>query len=641
MKKLITITAAACVLAAGTLLAADAKVIYDKECTKCHGADGKGDTKMGKKLGAKDYTDPKVQAAVTDAAAFKAIGLNAAELKKIDPAEALRQTAVALSKFADDGDKARRIQELFGKSLREVAPFLNDLATKGELVAKVTSEQAAEAEKFNHQLTAMQKNSADTVRALVGSMLPALNQMLEIFNKIRDSGDLGLFLAESVKRLAGAGSLTLDAGKDINALIERRTALVAKMNAEAGKGKGGVALNPFATSDKQELVEINRLLEISRIRQLAVVNAANGGDMGDAVSRRFRPKSVGGQPDKVAKDKQSEAERYLETLEKQLEKSQDLTVIEQVLTDIEKGRIQGLTPAWEEQIIAKAHLLDAAHFQADADKKAIEIEKELAAVRGKASEQLTRYLDSMARENDAIIANNSALRLALEERGLSTEALEALRLARLDATIAQEKELLINKQSAAASAEEIAIIEQRIRLKQQERDLTADTAKRRVQLVEEDENKKRTEALSKSIEDGILTGFRNGKGFADVFLEELKAQFAKTILRPLIQPVAEAGNAPISSFLKNFLSFDGGGSTGGGPRSGGLDGKGGFLGMLHPQESVIDHTKGGGGGGHTIIINQNVGDLVTASLLQRNNQALVRQIQAGLSRSQGYGGALA
>lgn len=42
-------------------------------------------------------------------------------------------------------------------------------------------------------------------------------------------------------------------------------------------------------------------------------------------------------------------------------------------------------------------------------------------------------------------------------------------------------------------------------------------------------------------------------------------------------------------------SFDGGGSTGKGSRSGGLDGKGGFMALLHPQESVIDHTKGGGG----------------------------------------------
>ena len=43
-------------------------------------------------------------------------------------------------------------------------------------------------------------------------------------------------------------------------------------------------------------------------------------------------------------------------------------------------------------------------------------------------------------------------------------------------------------------------------------------------------------------------------------------------------------------------SFDGGGYTGNGSRSGGLDGKGGFWAMMHPQETVIDHTKSGGKG---------------------------------------------
>ena len=40
--------------------------------------------------------------------------------------------------------------------------------------------------------------------------------------------------------------------------------------------------------------------------------------------------------------------------------------------------------------------------------------------------------------------------------------------------------------------------------------------------------------------------------------------------------------------------FEGGGYTGAGSRSGGLDGKGGFPAMLHPNETVIDHTKGQG-----------------------------------------------
>lgn len=72
MKKLVVITALLA-LPIISVTAADGKAIYEKECKQCHGIDGKGKTKMGQKLGAKDYTDPKVQAAVTDEAAFKAV----------------------------------------------------------------------------------------------------------------------------------------------------------------------------------------------------------------------------------------------------------------------------------------------------------------------------------------------------------------------------------------------------------------------------------------------------------------------------------------------------------------------------------------------------------------------------------------
>lgn len=56
-----------------TSRAADAKENWTKNCAKCHGADGKGATAMGKKLGMKDYTDPKVQAEMKDEVAFKSI----------------------------------------------------------------------------------------------------------------------------------------------------------------------------------------------------------------------------------------------------------------------------------------------------------------------------------------------------------------------------------------------------------------------------------------------------------------------------------------------------------------------------------------------------------------------------------------
>ena len=53
--------------------AGDAKENWGKSCAKCHGDDGKGQTKMGQKLGIKDFTDAKVQADIKDDAAFKAV----------------------------------------------------------------------------------------------------------------------------------------------------------------------------------------------------------------------------------------------------------------------------------------------------------------------------------------------------------------------------------------------------------------------------------------------------------------------------------------------------------------------------------------------------------------------------------------
>ena len=91
MKK--TIFFAAALLVAGTisLRAADAKENYDKNCAKCHGADGTGKTKMGEKLAVKDYSDPKVQAAMKDDDMTKAIkdGVKEGDKVKMKGFEAL------------------------------------------------------------------------------------------------------------------------------------------------------------------------------------------------------------------------------------------------------------------------------------------------------------------------------------------------------------------------------------------------------------------------------------------------------------------------------------------------------------------------------------------------------------------------
>lgn len=89
-------------------------------------------------------------------------------------------------------------------------------------------------------------------------------------------------------------------------------------------------------------------------------------------------------------------------------------------------------------------------------------------------------------------------------------------------------------------------------------------------------------------------------------LANLAANLANMLANAAFTGLLE--NSTIFNGLGDLLSFDGGGYTGNAPRSGGLDGKGGFLAMVHPNESVIDHSKGqrasaSSSGGGTVNLN--------------------------------------
>lgn len=97
MKKLIILLAALAV--AAWTAHADPAENWTKQCASCHGKDGKGETKAGKKAQVKDLTDAKYQAEFTDEQAFKSIkdGLKEGDKEKMKP---------FASKLSDDDIKA-------------------------------------------------------------------------------------------------------------------------------------------------------------------------------------------------------------------------------------------------------------------------------------------------------------------------------------------------------------------------------------------------------------------------------------------------------------------------------------------------------------------------------------------------------
>jgi hypothetical protein len=75
-------------------------------------------------------------------------------------------------------------------------------------------------------------------------------------------------------------------------------------------------------------------------------------------------------------------------------------------------------------------------------------------------------------------------------------------------------------------------------------------------------------------------------------------------------------------------SFAGGGYTGSGARSGGIDGMGGFPAILHPNETVVDHTAGQGMG--DVVVNQTIN---VSTGVQQTVRTEIRQLMPQIAES--------
>ena len=147
----------------------------------------------------------------------------------------------------------------------------------------------------------------------------------------------------------------------------------------------------------------------------------------------------------------------------------------------------------------------------------------------------------------------------------------------------------------------------------------------------------------KSFEDAIVNGLKTGKlafkDFASVVVEELiRVAIQQLVIKNLLNLFSfgtSTGTGTSSSGGGGGgASFDGGGYTGMGARAGGVDGKGGFGAILHPNETVIDHTKGQGMGA-TVNFNISTVDAAGFDQLLASRKGLITQIINNAMNTQG------
>ncbi|UCV27011.1 phage tail tape measure protein [Ferribacterium limneticum] len=88
--------------------------------------------------------------------ALAAMGLDLKKLRDMDPAEAMLELAKAQENFADGGGKSAAMMAILGKNGAALIPYLKDLAEQGQLVGKVTTEQAIAADEYQKNVKKLQ-----------------------------------------------------------------------------------------------------------------------------------------------------------------------------------------------------------------------------------------------------------------------------------------------------------------------------------------------------------------------------------------------------------------------------------------------------------------------------------------------------
>lgn len=470
-------------------------------------------------------TDEEGQGA---AKAIKALGLNFDDFKKQSPAEQMDTVAKALAGFKDGAGKTALAVALLGKSGAELLPFFNDLADGSQRQISLTGDQIKAANDFSEAMGRLSSDANTLKQQLVARLIPTLNDLLKAFTDTgKEAESMGAksqpfasameFIRQEIKKTV-ADTIQLASGFSqlftfIGGYAKVSGQLLSGNFEEAKKIGAAVRSEIQATSDKYDILKKKALSAGDAARGQGFVDPRLIGGGNDVKEKPVLPFS--GIKDKAAPkakaetNKTSEADRYLEQLEKQIQKVQQLTEVEKVRDDIAKGRITGITKEHQTKILAAAIEIDTLKQYDEGIKKATENEIK-------------------ANDNRRKIASENAKRLE-DEAAL----IEGIRQSMLtDIQKLEEEQIKLND-----LMQSVETIEHFEILKQKSDELGQKIADLKNPI---EEWQKAAGEAANTLVDGLVDAIVQGKSLADVFKNVVK-QLAAMILKALIFKALEIG----------------------------------------------------------------------------------------------------
>lgn len=492
--------------------------------------------------------------------ALKAIGVSADELRKMDPADAIKKVADAFAEFEDGPGKTRAIQAIF-KDAEKAAPILKDLAEKQELVSSVTKEQADEVDKLVKSWAGLTASGNRFSTDVGNYVVPALNDIIEF--TIRAQKEYGT-LSGILVGLVGGGALkafgielneskraVADAAEAFGKLAEARRRMAENESALGNSGNNFFSRLVIKSNIDSASKDVARYTAELKAANAEVARLAAAAPRGAAPQKALDYAGVAGTPSAgTGKGRAAKELTEAEELVKVLEKIQAL-----------RDKDAGLDPAYQQNLATLTQGFTAGRLSIDdyrsaagalyaSQKMAKDVLVDEEKARKEAEKALSDYYDTWTKYLDGLDKEAAALDEQVATWGLSKTALAQLTLARAEERLEVAKAAGVQDDYLLKLEEEVAV---RKKIVEATGNVESLAANKKAADEAAAEWLRVSDDIGKGLTDAIFSGGKSG-------WELLKKTIEATVIRAAVQPVVTQG---VQGVMQS-LGFGGSGGGGGG-----------------------------------------------------------------------------